>query len=115
MTIDRIGEVIVARLGTRYDAFHETEAAELEKDLCAAVGDSAKPRLVLDLSKTEYFGSSTIETLFRVWKKMESIGPSMMALAAPSPFCSEIIDVARLDSLWPKFTDVDSAVASMNG
>lgn len=115
MTIDRIGEVVVARLGVRYDAFHEAEAAALEKSLIEAVAGSAKPRLVLDLSKTEYFGSATIETLFRVWKKMESLGPSKMALAAPTPFCEEIIEVAKLDNLWPKFADVDSAVASLNG
>ena len=115
MTIDRIGEVLVARLGPRYDAFHETESVEFEQALSAAIADSAAPRVVLDLTNTEYFSSATIETLFRVWKKMEAKGSAKMALAGATPFCKEIIETARLDNLWPVFPDVDPAVASMTG
>lgn len=113
MTIDRIGEVLVARLGARYDAFHESEAQMFESELCGAVTETVAPRIVLDLSKTEYFSSATIETLFRVWRKMEAKGNAKMAIAAASPFCSEIVTTARLDDLWPMYPDVDSAVAAI--
>jgi len=115
MTVDRMGEVVVARLGRRYDAFHEAESAEFEQQLTAAVADSPSPRVVLDLSKTEYFSSATIESLFRVWRKMEAKGSAKMALAGATSFCKEIIETARLDNLWPLHADVDSAVASMSG
>ena len=110
MTIDRLGGAIVARLDARYDAFHETEAAAFEELLTAAIEGQPSPRVVLDLSKTDYFSSATIETLFRVWKKMEANGDAKMAIAAASPFCREIIATARLDNLWPMFDDVETAV-----
>jgi anti-anti-sigma factor len=113
MTIDRIGEVHVARLEQRYDAFHEAEAQQFESELCKAAAESLSPRIVLDLSKTEYFSSATIETLFRVWRKMEAKEGAKMVIAAASPFCREIVTTARLDELWPLFPDVDQAVAAL--
>ena len=113
MTIDRIGEVLVARLGPRYDAFHETESTAFEQELSQAVDDCPARRIVLDLSQTEYFSSATIETLFRIWKKMESNGDARMAIASANPFCREIVTTARLDDLWPLYPDVDAAVAAL--
>ena len=113
MTIDRIGEALVARMGPRYDAFHEADSARFEEELSKAVAETQTPRVVLDMSKTDYFSSAMIETLFRVWKKMEAKGDSKMALAGPSPFCREIIATARLEQLWPMFPDVESAVAGI--
>lgn len=113
MTIDRMGEVFVARLGPRYDAFHEAETMQFEEELSKAVAVADSPRLVLDLSKTEYFSSATIETLFRVWKRMEAKESPRMAIAAPTPFCREIVTTSRLDDLWPIYDDVESAVADL--
>src|SRR4051812_11085273 len=105
MTIDRVGGVLVARLDRRYDAFHEMETAGFESAVCAALAADKPPRLVLDLAKTDYFSSATIEAFFRIWKKMESLGKAKMAIAAAGPFCREIITTARLDDLWPLYHD----------
>jgi anti-anti-sigma factor len=113
MTIDRIGEAIVARMGPRYDAFHEADSARFEEELLRAVATTQTPRVVLDMSKTDYFSSAMIETLFRVWKKISANGDGRMVLAGASPFCREIIATARLEQLWPLFPDVESAVAGI--
>jgi anti-anti-sigma factor len=113
MTIDRVGGVLVARLGARYDAFHEEEASRFEDELIAAVAGVKSPRVVLDLSQTEYFSSSTIETLFRLWKTMEASGDAKMAFAAPSAFCRETVTTARLNDLWPIYDTVDAAVKEL--
>jgi anti-anti-sigma factor len=113
MTIDRIGGVLVARVGARYDAFHEAEGIAFERELTDAVASQETPRVVLDLSQTEYFSSATIETLFRLWKKMEAKGNAKMAIAAPTPFCREIVTTARLNDLWPLFDSVDVAIETI--
>jgi len=113
MTIDRKDGVLVARLDARYDAFHEVETARFEEQLSGAVADEDRPRLVLDMARTEYISSATIETLFRVWRKMQQHGEAKMVLAATTPFCREIVTTARLNDLWPLYDDVDAAVAAV--
>jgi anti-sigma B factor antagonist len=70
------------------------------------------PLLVVDLSHVDFFGSSFIELLYRVWSRLNSRG-GHFALCGLSPYCREVIEVTRLDQLWPIYPSVDEAVAGV--
>lgn len=70
------------------------------------------PLLVVDLSHVDFFGSSFIELLFRVWSRLHARG-GHFALCGLSPYCREVIEVTNLDKLWTLYDTVDEAVAGV--
>ncbi|MBX3441272.1 MAG: STAS domain-containing protein [Planctomyces sp.] len=68
-------------------------------------------RLVIDLRQTEFFGSSFIEILFRVWKRLKERN-GRFALLNSNPYCLEVLKVTHLDSLWPICDALEEAVAA---
>lgn len=70
------------------------------------------PLLVVDLSQVEFFGSSFIEVLFRLWSRLNG-RQGKFALCGLSPYCREVIEVTNLDTLWTLYDDCDDAVAGV--
>jgi anti-sigma B factor antagonist len=70
------------------------------------------PLLVVDMAQVDFFGSSFIELLYRVWSRLNSRG-GQFALCGLSPYCREVIEVTKLDQLWPIYGTVDEAVAGV--
>ena len=62
----------------------------------------AQPCMLIDLSHVDFFGSSFIEVLFRVWNRIQH-SHGRFALCSLTPNCSEVIEVTNLDRLWPTF------------
>jgi len=67
---------------------------------------------VVDLSGVDFFGSSFIELLYRVWSRLHNRG-GQFALCGLSPYCREVIEVTNLNTLWPLYASVDEAVAGV--
>lgn len=103
--------VTVLEFGPGPHTLHEAEISELTQPMLAACS-AEPPRIVVDLSEVEFFGSSFIELLFRLWKRMNDQGGDF-ALAGVSPYCQEVLDVTNLDKLWKSYATVDEAVAAM--
>jgi anti-anti-sigma factor len=64
--------------------------------------------MVLDFSDVEFFGSSFIEVMFRVWKRLQQRGGTF-ALANVSTYCQEVLRTTHLDTLWAVCPTVDDA------
>jgi len=73
-----------------------------------------KPELVLDLTAVNFFGSSFIETMFRVWKRLQSQPGAKFALCGLQPNCREVLEITHLDQLWPICESPAKAVAELN-
>ena len=56
--------------------------------------------VVIDFGKVEYFGSTLLEALLRVWHKVHPDGKTM-ALCRVKPVGLEILDVSKFNTLWP--------------
>lgn len=109
--IVRQGDVTIVRLDREYDAL-DVERHRLISGLLLDQADVASPpRLLLDMSATNYIGSSFIELLFRVWKRLQQ-RHGTMAICGLTPFCFEVLTVTGLEKLWPLYTDCDEALAS---
>lgn len=79
--------------------------------LLAAGGDNS--RVVVDLSHTQFFGSSFIEALFRGWNKLKTRPEPMFVLCGLTSYCLEVLEVTNLNRLWPIYPDRESAVAAL--
>ena len=73
---------------------------------------SIPPQVVVDMQHIDFFGSSFIETLFRMWNRIKSADGGRFALSGLRPYCLEVLQVTNLTSVWPIYPDVDAAVES---
>ena len=75
---------------------------------------SVPPQIVVDLHKVEFFGSSFIETLFRMWNRTKTSEDGKFALCAMRPYCHEVLKVTNLDKVWKIFPDVETATSELS-
>jgi anti-anti-sigma factor len=109
-TISTVNEATVVAFGPDYKNITEDIVPSASAALLAAAG-SEKPHMVLDFSHVEFFGSSFIEVLFRVWKRLQQRGGGF-ALCNVSAYCQEVLKTTHLDSLWPVRATIEEATAA---
>jgi anti-sigma B factor antagonist len=93
---------------------HSLDEAALQslQDRILSASNVNPPLLVVDLSHIEFFGSSFIEVLYRVWSRLQARG-GRFALCGLSPYCREVIEVTNLNTLWTLYDSLDEAVAGI--
>jgi anti-anti-sigma factor len=98
--VERLPDTLVltplADLGELEYHRRESEAGQVY----GLLDDPSVKRLVLDFGRTAYFGSSALGFFIRLWKKVRTRDGSM-AFCNLSPQEEEILQVTKLDSLWP--------------
>lgn len=105
--------VTVIAFGRDYSAIDEQKLDAIRAQLLAVTEQGTLPKaVVVDLSHTTFFGSSFIEVLFRIWKRVNGAG-GKFALAGLAGYCLEILTVTHLDTLWKNYATRDAAVAAV--
>ena len=104
--------VTVIRLGTSYESLDDNALEEIGGLLLTEAATADPPRLILDLSGTTFIGSTFVELLVRVWKRLRERGGTMV-LCGIQPFCAEVLRVTRLDTLWECYAAREEAVAAL--
>ncbi len=91
--------------------------AHLGEDVMPAVactvhdaGEADIPKVLLDLTHVEFFGSSFIEILYRLWKQLQS-RQGRFVICGLHHYCLEVLQVTNLDRLWTMTPDRDSGLA----
>jgi anti-anti-sigma factor len=112
--VSREQDVTVIEFGPSYDSLDENALEQTGDLLLAEALGADPPRLLLDLSETSFIGSSFIELLVRAWKRLKDRGGTM-ALCGVQPFCKEVLQITRLDTLWEVFPDRPGAVDFLAG
>jgi len=113
----REDDVTVVCTGSTYAALELQALQELGEALLCEAAHADPPRLVIDMSETEFIGSSFIELVVRAWKRIRS-RDGAMALCAVRPFCREVLSVSHLDTIWMiRTTRVEAvkALATVSG
>lgn len=113
ITIERFGNVHIVPLGTRYSSLEAGDLEGVRDDLLDLAESCQPPRIVFDLSETEYVGSAFLEILFRVYSRMRRRG-GQCAFCAVQGFCRDVFHTTRLDSIYLMFDDRNTAVAAMS-
>lgn len=107
------GGVTVISFGKDYAAIDEQKLDAIRAQLLAVTEQGTLPKaVVVDLSHTTFFGSSFIEVLFRIWKRVNGAG-GKFALAGLAGYCLEILTVTHLDTLWKNFPTRAAAIAAV--
>ena len=104
----------VIELGPSYDSLNEAALAESGGVLLGEAVHAEPPRLLLDLSGTQFIGSRFIELLVRTWKRLRERGGTM-ALCGVQPFCSEVLHTTKLDTLWNSYPTRADGVTALAG
>jgi anti-sigma B factor antagonist len=105
--------VTVIAFGTDFSSIDEQRLDAVRPELLRITEQGTLPTaVVVDLSHTKFFGSSFIEVLFRIWKRVSGAG-GKFALAGLSGYCLEILTVTHLDTLWKNHPTRAAAIAAV--
>jgi anti-anti-sigma factor len=91
----------------------EFDFVQIESEGSEVLGQIFKnggPNIVVDFSKINYTGSSALCFFIRLFKKTRC-GGGEMAFCNVSPVEREVLEVTRLDTLWPICDSLDDALA----
>jgi anti-sigma B factor antagonist len=113
VTHHEVGGVQVLTIGSEAISIDEDNLEEISQQLLD-FAVSIPPQIVVDMQHIEFYGSSFIETLFRMWNRVKSSENGRFGLAGLQPYCREILTITNLDSVWSVFEDVDTAVAEFS-
>lgn len=114
LTVLKEGDVTVVVFGPEQRQLDESGLEKIGRQLIEVAQAANPPLLVLDMAPTEFFGSSFIETLFRVWKKLNTQPGAKFAISCLQPYCKEVLEVTHLDRLWPLPATRADAVAAFS-
>ena len=101
LSVVKDGDVTVVVFGPEQRQLDEVGLEKIGRQLVEVAQAASPPLLVLDMAPTEFFGSSFIEALFRVWKKLNTQPGAKFAISGLQPYCKEVLEVTHLDRLWP--------------
>jgi len=104
--------VTVLCTGPKYTGLENQALDELANTLLAEIARSSPPRIVIDMTRTEYIASSFIELMIRAWKRVKH-DSGTMALCAVHSYCQEVLRVSHLDTVWPIYATRDEAIRAV--
>ena len=98
--VDRVGDTVIVAPSSDLNevAFQSIESGASQ--VLSVLNDPSAKNVVVDFHWTDYFGSTALAFLVRLWKRViERKG--RMALCNLSEHEQEILRVTKLDGLWP--------------
>jgi anti-anti-sigma factor len=110
---DRAG-VRVISFGGQFASINGAMVAEVTGPLLAAVESPEVSKVVIDLHSVEFFNSSFIELLFRVWNRVKTREGGRFAICNVHPYCKDVLDVTNLSAVWKVFPTKESAVEAVS-
>jgi anti-anti-sigma factor len=112
VTVDR--GITVIELGAGFQSVDERALDSGLRTSLLEMAESADPPVVLlDLSHTNFFGSSFIEILFRLWNRLNAKPGGNFAICGLTSYCLEVLKITHLDTLWRLYDTRDEALRDM--
>ncbi|MBC8288961.1 MAG: STAS domain-containing protein [Planctomycetes bacterium] len=105
--------VMIAVLGIEYDNLNEDQLSAAS-DLLLTLAKSNEPaRLLLDLSRTRFFGSGMLGVIFRVWNRVSTRGGSL-AMCCAHGVVADVLKVTNVERLWNLYETQEDALKGLN-
>ena len=102
--------VVITPLFTSYSTLSEpgldSEWTAVEQQL----DSPATKHVIIDLGEIPYFGSTVLEWMSLIWKRIKVKG-GRLAIARPSAIGREVLNAARLQRLWSIYETREAALA----
>ena len=103
--------VTIISLGPDYDSIYESSLGQFDSILELAK-TVEPPRMIMDLTHTEYFGSAFLGFLLRISNRLSVQRKGRFGICHLSKFCRAVIMAAKLDTLFELFDTRADAVAA---
>ncbi len=98
--IDAIGDVMLLELREGISSLADYSVLNELEQIRAQRGQLGFKKLVVDLARAPFFGSSLLELIRVLWNDLSSQG-GRLVLCNPSPVGREVLEVAKFDQIWP--------------
>ena len=102
------GNVLVITPLFTYATFAEPDVATELTEVQQQVDSPDTEQVIIDLGEIPYFGSTVLEWMAQLWKRVKSKG-GRLAVVRPSEIGREVLAAARLEKLWGIFDTRDQA------
>jgi anti-sigma B factor antagonist len=83
-------------------------------EVLVQTADRDPPLVAIDLAGVEFFSSSFIEQLFRLWNRLNK-KQGRFVLCCLHPYCREVLKITNLQSLWKLCDTREAAIAELLG
>lgn len=103
--------VTVVTLDPRIKAINEVVLADIGQALLKAA-EAAPPLVVVDLAGIDFFSSSFIELMFRIWNRLKN-RQGRFAICNLHPYCREVLEITNLHTLWTLSESRTDAIAAL--
>ena len=98
--VDRVGDTVIVAPSSDLNEVVYQSIESGASQVLSVLNDPSAKNVVVDFRWTDYFGSTALAFLVRLWKRViERKG--RMALCNLSEREQEILRVTKLDGLWP--------------
>ncbi len=114
LKVVKLGEITVVVFGPAQRRLDEVGLEDIRRQLVEIAEAAAPPWLILDLAATEFFGSSFIDVLFRVWKRVKAQPTGKFAISGLHEYCREVLEITQVDRLFSLYATRDEAVEAMS-
>ena len=104
------GDVLVITPLFTYATFAEPSVASELTEVQEQVDSASTQQVIIDLGEIPYFGSTVLEWMAQLWKRVKSKG-GRLAIVRPSEIGREVLAAARLERLWGIFETRDQAIS----
>jgi anti-sigma B factor antagonist len=112
--VEREGATLIV---TALADLRELDYREIEAgagDILSLLQNGTAKNVVLDLHKTDYYGSAALGLFVKLWKRvLERDGH--MAFCGVSDHEREVLKITHLDGLWPIFSSREEALKAVRG
>jgi anti-anti-sigma factor len=102
--------VITPSADLREFEFDQIEAAA--EEILAEVDGGEVRNVVIDFRDTDFYGSTALAFFVKLWKRVKSQGGNL-AFCNVSLHEREILEITRLNTLWPLCETLDEALATV--
>lgn len=110
--ITRHEDFSVVEVDLDYDELDEATLARFREQLVREAATANPPLVIVDLSRASFIGSSFIAVLIEAWKALRQ-RQGKLGLCGMNDVCAEAIHVARLDTVWQTYRNLDEARQTM--
>ena len=103
------GEALVVSPLFTFAAFAKADIANEWTAVQSQIETPAVKHVVVDLGQIPYFGSTVLEWMVQMWKRIKAKG-GKFATCNASPIGREVLSTAQFDKLWGLFDSRDQAL-----
>lgn len=106
-------DITIVEVGPEYDSLDLAKINEFGGTLLSAVAQADPPKVLLDLSATNFIGSSFLGLLIRAWKRLRD-RRGTLALCHVNDICGDVLRASKLDMIWQIFPDREAAIRQLH-